>query len=124
MRNYEQWKFYVMLCELYLAAERFRASQKINSTLKSSMQHGMKAQGQQAPPERKRMPRPVNQAHPPDLLVVAEIKREKNWPVLTKQRLFHQLLWLKICQRDRKEAGGKVAGNIQLFCDLPVVIFA
>ena len=74
-------QFYVMLCELYLAAKHFRDNQKIKSTLKSSMQHGMKAQGQQAPPERKRMPSPVNQAHPPDLLVVAEIKRERNWPV-------------------------------------------
>ena len=70
-------QFYVMLCELYLAAKHFRDNQKIKSTLKSSMQHGMKAQGQQAPPERKRMPSPVNQAHPPDLLVVAEIKRER-----------------------------------------------
>ena len=42
------------------------------------MQHGMKAQGQQAPPERKRMPRPVNQAHPPDLLVVAEMDKNGN----------------------------------------------
>ena len=90
-------QFYVMLCELYLAAKHFRDNQKIKSTLKSSMQHGMKAQGQQAPPERKRMPSPVNQAHPPDLLVVAEIKRERKIGWLTKQTLLHQLLWLKIC---------------------------
>ena len=39
--------------------------------MKSSTQHGMKAQGQQAPPEKKRIPRPVNQAHPPARLKVA-----------------------------------------------------
>ena len=37
------------------------------------MQQGMKAQGQHAPPERKKMPRPTNQANPPTLVVGAEM---------------------------------------------------
>jgi len=59
-------------------SSRLQLGQLWMKSLKSSMQHGMNAQGQQNPPERKRMPSPVNQAHPPDLVVVAEMDMDTN----------------------------------------------